>query len=142
MTPTVKKLVAVFCAIALICAAATAPARAATPEQVDEAIKKAIAYLYAAQLKDGTWEPGGVAANNHVYGGYTAIATYALLAAGESPQDQRLKPAIDWLLQAQMNGTYAVAQRLEPDSQDAGSEEGHRPRLRPAARRAWGGRLL
>ena len=31
------------------------------------------------------------------WGGLTAIATYALVASGENPQDAELKPAIDFL---------------------------------------------
>ncbi|HEY8668565.1 MAG TPA: DUF4159 domain-containing protein [Tepidisphaeraceae bacterium] len=85
----------------------------ATPEQVDAAIKKGVDYLYSRQDKDGTWESSDQWSKPPYFqeGGITALATYALLAAGESPQDERLQKAIDWLLAAEMHGTYAVALR-------------------------------
>ena len=110
----------------ILCAAmgavlfAPARSRAATPEQVDQAMKKAIQYLYSQQKK-GNWEvvprpdPGG----NHVsiktgqWGGLTAIATCALLAAGENPQDPRVKQGIDWLVEAPMVGIYAMGFRCQ-----------------------------
>jgi hypothetical protein len=102
------------------------PARlcpAATATQVDAAIKKAVAYLYSIEHTDN-WEiakadphglasDGGYAEASH-YGGYTAIATYALLAAGEDPKDNpKLDAAIKWLLKADLHGTYAVALRSQ-----------------------------
>lgn len=100
------------------------PARGenATPEQVEKAIKKAIAYLYARQ-KNGNWEQANQPDRNRKqahqspegwqWGGSTAIATCALLYAGESPQDPRLKPAIHWLANAEMYGIYALGFRCQ-----------------------------
>jgi len=39
------------------------------------------------------------------------MAVYALLAAGESPTDPKLKPAITWLLKADLVGVYALTFR-------------------------------
>ena len=90
-----------------------APLRAATPAQVEKAIKDAVDYLYKKQDKEGTWEPDDPKVNrHHQEGGWTAIAVYALLAAGESPQDPKLKKAIDYLLKQEMKGVYAVGIRL------------------------------
>jgi hypothetical protein len=41
----------------------------------------------------------------------TAIATYALLAAGESPQDKRVQQAIEFLRKANITGVYAMGIR-------------------------------
>jgi len=97
---------------------------AATPEQVDAAIAKATAFIYSQQ-KDGLWEthpipptkeevakrPSGV--DGGQWGGVTALAVYALLAAGESPNDPRLVPAIQFLHTADIQGTYALGLRAQ-----------------------------
>ncbi len=107
--------------IGLITMAAAAPARAATPEQVEQAVRKAVAYLYSAQ-NGGNWElfpqknPKGPRAgvSGHQWGGPTAIATYALLAAGESPQDKRLEQGVQFLMKAlEMDGIYATGLRAQ-----------------------------
>src|SRR5829696_4030937 len=93
---------------------------AATPEQVDQSIKKAVDWLYAKQ-KDGTWEevparkPDGKvwSVSGGQWGGETALAVYALLAAGESPQDERLVKPIEFLKKADLIGTYALAMRAQ-----------------------------
>jgi hypothetical protein len=92
----------------------------ATPEQVDGAIKKAIGYLYSQQA-NGNWEvvpqrnmraPQWDVQGNQ-WGGLTAVATCALLAAGESPQDARIKSAVDFLLKAEISGIYAMGFRCQ-----------------------------
>src|SRR6185437_10426847 len=81
----------------------TASVRGATPAQIRGAIDKSKAYLYAQQLSDHTWE-----FDHPLHGdqktGQTALAIYALLAAGESPQDARLVPAIDYLKKTATTG--------------------------------------
>src|SRR5687768_8227870 len=74
----------------MICASASA----ATTQQIREAIQKGKDYLYSVQ-KDGNWE-----IEEKIHGqktGQTAVVLYALLAAGESPNDPRLASAIDYL---------------------------------------------
>jgi hypothetical protein len=108
----------------LICLGAAArPAPAATPAQINDAIAKAIAYLYSTE-KSGNWEPApadpltldsnGGYTEAAQYGGRTAICTYALLAAGEDPRVKpQLQAAINWLMKADLHGTYAVALRAQ-----------------------------
>lgn len=102
------------------CAWAATPPHA-TPEMVDEAIKKGADYLFSKQ-KNGNWEfaekrdpttkpydynTGGQ------WGGKTALVTYALLAADVSAQDPRMVQAVNWLRHAELVGTYAVAMRAQ-----------------------------
>lgn len=84
---------------------------AASDEQVDQAIQRMKRYFYATQdPRSGGW-PQLVYDNGPQHGGETALATLAMLMAGESPQDPRLARAIDYLKNAQLTGTYAVALR-------------------------------
>jgi hypothetical protein len=101
-------------------AAPAAPTRAATPKDVDETVAKAVKYLYQVQ-QNGNWEivpspvnQDGPDVKGKQWGGLTAMATYALLAAGENPQDPRLAEAITWLLkQDTITGTYALGLRAQ-----------------------------
>src|SRR3954468_2226714 len=80
------------------------PALAAAPGDVDKAIDKAKAFLYAQQ-KNGTWEiatDGDMSPKGRHRGGLTALVTYALVAAGENPQDARLAKALEFLKTADM----------------------------------------
>ncbi|HSV16696.1 MAG TPA: hypothetical protein VLI90_20695, partial [Tepidisphaeraceae bacterium] len=108
----------------------SSPLRAATPQQVDEMLTKAKAYLYNKQ-RNGNWEVADKAeADDQFYspgsgqwGGTTALTVYALLAAGESPQDPRLAPAIAFLKKAEIRGVYALSLRCQvwpllPQSQE------------------------
>ena len=97
------------------------PAHAAvTPQQVDASVKKSVEWLYTRQ-KDNNWEAGPSPdpsaklwqAAGGQWGGTTALVTYALLAAGESPQNEKLAPAIEWLKKANLTGTYALALRAQ-----------------------------
>ncbi|MDB5299770.1 MAG: hypothetical protein JWO87_1433, partial [Phycisphaerales bacterium] len=98
----------------------SAPVRAATPDEVDAAIDKAVKSILARQ-KGGNWEdkakpkptkergPSDVA----LWGGETAIATYALLAAGQNFQNPPLQAAIKWLETEELHGTYAIGLRSQ-----------------------------
>jgi len=100
---------------------ASRPARAATNAQVQDAIDRATAYLFSQQNPSGTWETGTAPdAGKPVYdtaggqwGGLTALATYALLADGQNPHDQRLATAIRFLQNADMRGVYALGLRAQ-----------------------------
>lgn len=104
----------------LVIASLSRAAPGATPEQVDQAIEKATKFLYSKLGKDGTWEAvprpelstpkdtKQIDLKGRQWGGYTAIAVYALLAAGENPQDPRLKAAIDFLQKANIQSTYGL----------------------------------
>jgi hypothetical protein len=78
---------------------------AATPDEVETAIRKGIKYLYSAQTA-GIWDPRNPAkaAKPVHWGGETALATYALLAAGESRQDPKLAKAIEFSTTVPMQG--------------------------------------
>jgi len=113
--------VQIICVSAMLAASLRpAPTHAATYEEVDAAIKKAVAYLYSQQ-KDGNWEvvPARDPKSDHSnvkgwqWGGLSAAATCAILYAGESPQDSRIKQAIEFLLTADIHGTYALGFRCQ-----------------------------
>jgi len=95
-------------------------ARGATPERVDQAIEKGKKFLYSQQHPTGHWEKDPQRKGTKhdwqhqqgdAYGGYTAIATYALLAAGESPQDKRIAKAVTFLEDADVIGIYSLGLR-------------------------------
>jgi hypothetical protein len=93
--------------------------QAAPTDPVDIAIRNGVEYLYKTQKGDN-WEvvprrdgDGAADVKGAQWGGLTAMATYALLAAGESPQDPRVAKAIKWLDNAEFIGTYAMAMKLQ-----------------------------
>jgi len=108
-------------AVALLLTALAAPRTpAATPRQVEESIRRAKEWLYGRQQRDGTWESFGTPQGGPMespdagqWGGTTAIASYALLASGERPQDRRVAAAINFLKRANLTGTYAIALRAQ-----------------------------
>jgi hypothetical protein len=114
--------VALLWGLTWLLVAPTAPA--ATPQEVNRSIDRGVSSLYSRQ-RNGHWEQsptprpdaeGRTHAHSTTWGqwgGLTAIATYSLLAAGESPQDPRLKQAISFLQQANIQGTYALAMRAQ-----------------------------
>jgi hypothetical protein len=97
---------------------------AATPDQIDDALHRAKTFLYSKQKK-GNWEsraagpttaevkksPTGISAGQ--WGEQTALATYALLAMGEFPQDDKLIPAIKFLQTTKIQGTYAFGAKMQ-----------------------------
>jgi hypothetical protein len=96
-----------------------AGAAAVPGHAIESALSKAKGFLYARQIK-GNWEdaPQGVYQNDNSYnggqwGGLTALATYALLAAGENPQEPRMAAAIEFLKKADLRGVYALGLRMQ-----------------------------
>jgi hypothetical protein len=97
------------------------PSRAVTPDSVDRAIAKSKEWLYKQQNSDGSWEviparePKGDAwvVKGGQWGGTTALATYALLVAGEPHQDARIQKSVAFLKHAELIGTYAIAMRCQ-----------------------------
>jgi len=96
---------------------------AVSTADVDRALVKARDYLYAQQNEQGNWEQvqkpdnngdeGRADVNARQWGGLTAIASYALLAANESPQDPKLGKAINFLKNADIRGVYALGLRCQ-----------------------------
>ncbi|HEY8747575.1 MAG TPA: DUF4159 domain-containing protein, partial [Tepidisphaeraceae bacterium] len=93
-------------------------ATAATPEQVNQSIEKARQFLLSKRNDSGTWEEvprPDIAAENaqastsgRQWGGLTALSTYALLASGTDWRSPDVTPAIEFLLHANIEGTYAL----------------------------------
>jgi hypothetical protein len=113
----VNRFFLLVAALALV--APPGAAFAASPKEVNEAIDKGVKYLYDVQ-QDANWEmtqarqgDGAADVRGRQWGGLTAMATYALLASGENPQDPRLVKAINWLLDTEFDGTYAVGLRAQ-----------------------------
>jgi hypothetical protein len=87
-----------------------------TAAQVQVAIEKAQKFLLAHRNKKGTWDAADKAGagekvtdpSGRQWGGLTAIATYALLASGVDARSPELKPAVDFLLDADIESTYGV----------------------------------
>jgi hypothetical protein len=120
-----RRIVAVILLLSLAATAARAQSSAA---EIEQALKRAKAYLYSIQ-KGGHWDlpqrapPAREDArgmmsltdiqNSSQWGGLSALVTYSLLAAGDSPQDPRLAAAIEFLKKAEINGTYALGVRLQ-----------------------------
>src|SRR5436305_335518 len=96
-------------AVAVLLLLFASSVRAATPEQVEKAIRAGVDHLYAVQAGDN-WDNGWNQDNSNT-GGRTALVTYALLAAGESPQNPKLKSAIDFLLRQKPLGVYTLGIR-------------------------------
>ena len=98
--------------------ATTSNALAATPAEVELAIKKGVQFLYSVQSEEGNWDfilkpdaNGKFPADVKQSGGPTALAVYALLTAGENPKDPRIVKAYDFLKKTQSAGTYAIGFR-------------------------------
>ena len=108
----------IFAAVATLVLAGTAAA--ATPEQVDEAVRRGVAFLESRQNALGNWESGqqspgdgatGGGADAGQWGGRTALCTYALLAAGERVLDPKVGRPVEFLRSADVRGNYALGLR-------------------------------
>jgi hypothetical protein len=102
-------------ALVMLCAAR---ARAADAASVERSISKAKTYLYL-QHHNGSWESAPRQEpssrdklTGSQWGGQTALAAYALLAAGDRPASEpKLAQSIDFLKTAKLTGTYAFGLR-------------------------------
>src|SRR6266480_247188 len=114
----VKKTIIALLTLGFLACARGATIPHATPEMVDRTIARAVEWLYSKQTK-GHWETADKrdpttkhsSPEGGQWGGRTAIATYALLAADQSPQDARIQEAVKFLRKAEMVGTYAIGLR-------------------------------
>jgi hypothetical protein len=114
ITFAIARTAAVRAVVAIILLISTASARAATPAEVTKAIDKAKEYLYS-QHTDGNWERSLEGQGDHgdQKTGYTALVVYALLAAGESPQEERIAAAVEYLKKTPTTGVYALGLRCQ-----------------------------
>src|SRR2546426_10082910 len=96
-------------AVIVVAAVFSSRASAATVEQVEQAIRKGVEHLYQIQSGDN-WDNDWKQDNSNT-GGRTALVAYALLAAGESPQNPKLKSAVDFLLKQEPKGVYTLGIR-------------------------------
>ncbi|QNN24065.1 DUF4159 domain-containing protein [Planctomycetales bacterium ZRK34] len=97
-----------------------------TDEQVRQTIDQLVAYLYKTQNDQGHWDRKAPEDTGHhnfgmQYGGMSALATYALLASGQSYQHPQVARAIRALKSFPVRGTYVCALRIHvwnqlPDS--------------------------
>jgi len=113
-----RALAAVMAIVAICCVPVSrALAQSASDEWDDRAVARAVeqgkAFLWS-KWADGHWKEtygrrgsrqDGASGCN--YGGVTALCAYALLAAGESPQEARMAKTLEWLSKAPMHGVYA-----------------------------------
>ena len=88
------------------------PACAATAPQVDQSIEKAKAYLYSKQV-GGNWDAGHPPGVPEQTGAWTAMSVYALLSAGESPNDPRIQAGVKYLLKTPTEGVYSLGIRCQ-----------------------------
>jgi hypothetical protein len=109
--------------LAVVVATIAWPARAATPQQVEETLAKSKQYVYS-QFNKGNWENvakreegKGTAHDRDTsgaqWGGLTALSVFALLVAGENPQEQHIAQGIEFLKKADIVGTYALGMRAQ-----------------------------
>jgi hypothetical protein len=100
--------------LATLCAR---PSFAATPDEVQNAIDKAVRYLYA-QERGGNWErqrrskktPARITDQP---GGTTVTAVFALLSTGERPDNPKIAGAIDYLKMTDFTGVYTLGMRCQ-----------------------------
>jgi len=94
--------------------------KGATPDEIDAAIDKGQKFLLSQQKPTGQWENDLKRVGNgedwpkmqgDTFGGFTALATYALLASGEKPTSPEMSKAIDFLRHADIIGIYAIGIR-------------------------------
>ncbi|MCP3904934.1 MAG: DUF4159 domain-containing protein [Planctomycetes bacterium] len=99
-------------------AADPAPALAAadlTDEHVRSAIDAIVEALHERKDPHHFWDPKpwkpSRDGSKYQLGGYTALIVHALLQSGQSYQDPRLRDAVDYLAEYEMQGTYAISLR-------------------------------
>ena len=95
-------------------AVASAPLGAeVTAEQIDKAVERGVASLWALQKADGSWGDVGAPGDYHYYvSGDDVCALMALAYGGVSVNDERLQKALKVVLAAKLNKNYAHAVRM------------------------------
>lgn len=126
-------------AMGLCIVGAARPLVAATPEEVDAAIRRGVDFLYSRE-GDNAWEGSPSASpsadawstGGGQWGGVSSLATYALLAAGENAQNPKLMKALNFLRNADIKGHYALGVRANIWPLVAGTPENKKAALRDA----------
>ena len=105
---------------------------------VERAIQKGAEYLFSKQYKNGSWQPYRAGQDNSHDTGPTALAVYALLEAGVSPQDSRIQRAVAWLEKTPADTTYALVTRCNAWlAVNRQSKRRYQGQLRDEARKLW-----
>jgi len=86
------------------------PTEAADYGRISSAVEAAVAYLKGKIDANGCCVDEFPAADRQ-YGGRTALCAYALASAGVQHTDPVLSRTLEWLQQAELSSTYAVAMR-------------------------------
>ncbi|MFW5840575.1 MAG: DUF4159 domain-containing protein [Planctomycetota bacterium] len=117
---------AATCLLVVLLPVLTATAEV-THEQVQNAVRKAVANLRNSQAGDGTWKRYG-----SYEGGNTALAALALINAGISPNDPAVAKAVAAVAKTEDKYTYVVS--LKCQLLAAADPEGkkYRPQLQKA----------
>jgi len=108
---TIAVILAAGCLLAASSTPAPAQQQAFSDEAVEKAIERGVKFLLSQQRENGSWPPFGEPGQNYHASGPTALATYALLESGISPQDERMAKALDWMAQTPENMTYSLGLR-------------------------------
>ena len=99
-------------AVLLAGASARAASRRVPQQRIDSAVARAVGYLTRQIGEDGRcageFRPDDM---RQGFGGKTALCLYALLGAGIDHRKDPVKRAMDWVLAAELKGTYAVSMR-------------------------------
>lgn len=118
ISPALRGLFVLLFLVGCLAAAPVAEAQNAklTDKQVDEAVEAIKAFLYKNQSEDGGWY-GSYHKNAEDMGGHagpwgpTAMAVLSLIVAGESPQNPKIKKALELLAEAEVTGSYVLSMR-------------------------------
>lgn len=117
----------VLLAVALLSLLGVRAARAqVTGAQVQRAIARGVRYLQRVQLADGSWP------ERYYPGGETALATLALLQAGQSPADASMRAALEHVRAIPLEHTYVVSLKIMALSKADPAK--YRAEIRDAAR--------
>ncbi len=93
-------------------ARADAPPRV-TDETVAVAIERARDWLMLQRSKAGDWESSRTDTGDRFWGGGTALATLALLNAGENPRSDEMQQTLTWLAAQPLRATYVYSLRAQ-----------------------------
>ncbi len=92
-------------------AAARAEGPAVSDEAVDDAIRRAVAWMKSQRNADGHWELPADSKQNKHWAGTTGLALLSLLYAGEDPREKPLSDSLQWFASQTLNGTYVYGTR-------------------------------